>query len=43
MKERTKRFYKRELEEFEEHKRVGNCNCSDAQHHQGRKRGVIPT
>jgi hypothetical protein len=29
----------RKLEDIEEHRRVGNCNCSDAQRHQGRRRG----
>jgi hypothetical protein len=27
-----------ELEDIEEPRRFGSCNCSDAQHHQGRRR-----
>jgi transposase-like protein len=40
MKYRKKEvLQQRELEEFEELRRVGNRNCSDAQRHQGRRRG----
>jgi transposase-like protein len=42
MKERTKMFYNninaKTLKSLEEPRRAGNCNCSNAQHHQARRR-----
>jgi hypothetical protein len=44
MKDRKKRFYNNViLEEVEVPRRVGNCNCSDAQRHQGRGEEAILT